>query len=77
MATAEEMRGMSVEELRRRADELRESLFNLRVKHRTGALETTAVLGASRKELARVLTVLGMKAREAASGAAAASGEAR
>ncbi|HCF59996.1 MAG TPA: 50S ribosomal protein L29 [Myxococcales bacterium] len=58
MATAKEMRDLSAEELRRRAAELRENLFNLRIKHRTGALESSAILPKSRKDLARVLTVL-------------------
>lgn len=71
MATAKEMRALSLEELRKRAGELREGLFNLRVKHRTGSLDSPAEIGKSRKELARVLTVLSQKERE---GAAAAVG---
>ncbi|MGI5864568.1 MAG: 50S ribosomal protein L29 [Myxococcales bacterium] len=63
MATAKEMRDLSVEELRRRAGELREGLFNMRIKHRTGALESSADLPKNRKELARVLTVLREKER--------------
>jgi large subunit ribosomal protein L29 len=63
MATAQEIRALSVEELKRRAAELRESLFNLRVKHRTGALDSSAEIGKSRKDLARVLTLLTEKER--------------
>lgn len=66
MATAKEMSALSVEDLQRRAGELRETLFNLRVKHRTGALDSPAELAKNRKDLARVLTVLGQKQREAA-----------
>lgn len=58
MANAKEMRGLSLEELNRRAGELRENVFNLRVKHRTGGVTNPAEIGQNRKELARVLTVL-------------------
>jgi len=66
MATATEIRALSVEELKRQAEELRENLFNLRLKHRTGALESTAEIPKSRKHLARILTVLREKERAAA-----------
>jgi large subunit ribosomal protein L29 len=66
MATAHEIRALSVEELKRRAAELREALFNLRVKHKTGALDSSAEIGKSRKDLARVLTMLSEKEREVA-----------
>jgi large subunit ribosomal protein L29 len=42
-----------VEELRN----AREETFNLRFRHATGELENTAGLGASRRDLARLLTV--------------------
>ncbi len=67
MATAKEVRALSVEELMKRANELRESLFNLRVKHRTGSLDSSAEIGKGRKDLARILTVLAEKQRAAAS----------
>ena len=35
----------------------REETFNLRFRHATGELENTAGLGASRRDLARLLTV--------------------
>jgi large subunit ribosomal protein L29 len=35
----------------------REDAFNLRFRHATGELENTAGLGASRRDLARLLTV--------------------
>jgi len=66
MATAQEIRALSVDELKRRAAELREALFNLRVKHKTGALDSSAEIGKSRKDLARVLTMLSEKEREVA-----------
>lgn len=65
MATAKEMRALSVEELRQRAEELRQNLFNMRIQHRTGALESTADIPKSRKDLARILTVLREKEQAA------------
>lgn len=58
MATANEIRALSVEELERQADEMRQNLFNLKLKHRTGGLESTAEIPKNRKHLARILTVL-------------------
>ena len=63
MPTAKEMRQLSVEELNRRAAELRETLFNLKIKMRTGTLEKSSDLPLNRKDLARVLGVLGEKKR--------------
>ena len=63
MATAKEMRQLSTEELEKRVTELRETLFNQRIKHRTGTLESSAAIGKNRRELARVLTILGEKSR--------------
>lgn len=63
MTTSNEMRALTVDELKRRAAELRESMFNLRIKHKTGTLESPVELPKNRKELARVLTVLGEKER--------------
>ncbi len=37
--------------------EAREETFNLRFRHATGELENTAGLGASRRDLARLITV--------------------
>ena len=65
MATGKEMEALSVEELNRRAAELRESLFNLKIQHRTGGLDSSAKIGVSRKDLARVLTALNAKKRAA------------
>ena len=66
MATSKEMRQLSTEDLQKRAVELRETLFNQRIKHRTGTLESSAEIGKNKRELARVLTVLGEKNRAAA-----------
>ena len=52
------MRDLSVEELDAKARELREELFNVRVKRSTGQLENTAKLKQLRRDVARVETVL-------------------
>ncbi|MHB1845787.1 MAG: 50S ribosomal protein L29 [Deltaproteobacteria bacterium] len=57
MATANELRQMTSEELGRMAGELQQSLFDLGLKHRTGHLENTAQLGRTRRELARLMTL--------------------
>jgi large subunit ribosomal protein L29 len=42
-----------------RLKQAREEAFNLRLKHATGELENTAQVGAARREVARLLTVVG------------------
>lgn len=68
---AKELRELTVEELRRKAKELAENQFNLRIRHRTGQLDSSADLGRNRKDLARVLTVLAEKDRAAVKAQAA------
>jgi large subunit ribosomal protein L29 len=57
MATANDLRQMTSEELGRTASELRDNLFTMRLKLRTGHLETTSELGRMRRELARIATL--------------------
>jgi large subunit ribosomal protein L29 len=57
MATANDLRQMTTEEIARLASEQRETHFNLRLKLRTGHLENSALLPKSRRDLARLLTV--------------------
>lgn len=54
---AAELRDMSVEELGGRERELRSRLFDLRMRHNTGVLESTAEIKVVKHDLARVLTV--------------------
>ncbi len=56
-AKAAELRLMNPDELGRRATELRESLFNLRLAVRTGEEAETSKINAARRELARILTL--------------------
>ena len=72
MATAKEMRQLSLDELKKRVTDLKETLFNQRIKHRTGTLESSAEIGKNRRALARVLTVLSEKERTDRKPAAAA-----
>ncbi|NLI82568.1 MAG: 50S ribosomal protein L29 [Deltaproteobacteria bacterium] len=60
------LRDMSREELLEKLKELREGLFNLRFQHVTGQLENTAQMGKNRKDIARILTILGETARKSA-----------
>jgi large subunit ribosomal protein L29 len=72
---AGELRDLPVDELARRANEMRENLFNLRIRHAAGTLDSSADLGKHRRDLARVLTVLNQKRGAAAPAAPAASAE--
>ena len=52
-----DLRKLQPDELEARIRELRDGLFNLRVKHATGQIENTANLRVNRRELARALSV--------------------
>lgn len=58
---ASEFRDLSVEELEVKEKELAEALFNLKFQHATGQLDNTAQLGKTRKDIARVKTILAEK----------------
>ncbi|MGD8254398.1 MAG: 50S ribosomal protein L29 [Syntrophobacterales bacterium] len=60
---ASEFRELSVEELEIKEKELAEALFNLNFQHATGQLDNTAQLKRTRRDIARVNTVLGEKRR--------------
>ncbi len=55
---AAEIREMSHEEILRKEDDLREELFNLRFQHGTGQLENPNKIKQTKRDLARVKTVL-------------------
>jgi large subunit ribosomal protein L29 len=59
-----EIRNLDISELKNKNIELMEELFKLRIRHASGQLEQTAMLGHLRKDIARVNTVL--KEKEAA-----------
>ncbi|HOK05960.1 MAG TPA: 50S ribosomal protein L29 [Syntrophales bacterium] len=53
-----ELRDIGSEELRQKDRELREELFRLRLRHRSGQLETPSALKKIRRDIARIKTVL-------------------
>jgi len=55
---AKELRDLSEEELREKMDELGQELFNLRFQKGTGQLGNTAIIPKTKRDLARVKTVL-------------------
>ena len=58
---ASELKDLTVEELGRKAGELRENLFNLKIRRRAGTLESTSDVTKNRRDLARILTLLTQK----------------
>ena len=61
MATAKELSDLSVEDLGRRAVELKGTLMQDNLKLRTGALDNPSERTGHKRDLARVLTVLTAK----------------
>jgi len=56
---ARQLREKSSDELRQQEEDLRAQIFKLRFQQATGQAENPQKIGLARKELARVLTVLG------------------
>ena len=56
--TPAEIRDMTEDEMRGRVAELQEELFRLRFRAATQQLESTALLGSLRKDVARLKTIL-------------------
>ncbi|MEN9679661.1 MAG: hypothetical protein RLZ57_790 [Actinomycetota bacterium] len=69
ITTAEELRQLSTDELTQKLRDSKEELFNLRFQAATGQLESHGRLGAVRKEIARIYTVI--RERELGIGGAA------
>jgi large subunit ribosomal protein L29 len=61
MATAKELSELSVDDLGRRAVELKATLMQDNLKLRTGALDNPSERTGHKRDLARVLTVLNAK----------------
>ncbi len=57
MKTAE-LRDLNDEELKEKESDLREELFNLKMRHRTSGVEDPLRIRRTRKDLARVKTIL-------------------
>ncbi len=55
---AGEIREMSLDEMKRKKDSLKESYFNLRFQNATGQLENTGTLLKTRRDIARIETII-------------------
>ncbi len=55
---AKELRGLSQDELSKKAKDTREEFFRLKLRHATRQLENTARLSMLKRDIARVETVL-------------------
>ncbi len=55
---AKELRDLSVEELEKKTAELNQEMFNLRFQLHTGHLENSSRIKETRKDIARVKTLL-------------------
>ncbi|MFP4465753.1 MAG: 50S ribosomal protein L29 [Candidatus Goldiibacteriota bacterium] len=63
---AQEFRDMTAEEIERKVKEMQENLFRIRIKHNTKQLENTSRIRKFKRDIAKGLTVLGEKKKEAA-----------
>ncbi|MBZ4642782.1 MAG: large subunit ribosomal protein [Deferribacteres bacterium] len=61
---AAELKNMSVEELKTKHAELKENLFRLKFKLSTGDLEDTSQISKTKKDIARILTIINEKQAE-------------
>jgi large subunit ribosomal protein L29 len=68
---ARELRELTIDELRAKAQELRREHFGAKVRHSTGQLENTAKLRVVRRDIARVESVLHQKMERLRPGAGA------
>jgi len=56
-----ELRDLSIDELRQKNQQLDEELFRLKLRHTSGQLDSPSTLGQTRKNIARIKTVLRQK----------------
>jgi large subunit ribosomal protein L29 len=56
-----ELRDLSIDELRQKNQDLDEELFRLKLRHSSGQLDSPAILGQTRKSIARIKTILRQK----------------
>lgn len=62
-----ELRGLTLDELSQKEQDLRRELFNLRVQQATGEIENPMRIRSVRKDIARVLTVRSEKLKQKSS----------
>jgi large subunit ribosomal protein L29 len=53
-----DIKELGIAELKQKDRDLQEELFRLRIRHTTGQLDSTAMLGKVKKDIARIKTVL-------------------
>jgi large subunit ribosomal protein L29 len=58
---ASEIRELGTDEIQQKISELKETLFNLRFQHEVGQLENPKKIGETKKDIARLRTVLNAK----------------
>lgn len=58
---ATEIRDLGGDEIQQKLGELKETLFNLRFQHEIGQLENPKKIGQTKKEIARLKTILNEK----------------
>lgn len=63
-----ELRDISTEELSNKEQEIRESVFRMRFKLSTGELEDTSKIKQSKKDIARIKTIMSERNRKADDG---------
>jgi large subunit ribosomal protein L29 len=65
---ASELRGLSDADLQKRLNDSRQELFNLRFQLATRKLENTARIRVVRKDVARILQIMGQRRQQGAAG---------
>jgi len=55
---ASEIRAMSLDEMHRKAADLKEELFNLRFQHEIGQLENPLKMKQTKRDIARIKTII-------------------
>lgn len=58
---ASEIRDLGAEEIQQKVSDLKEALFNLRFQHEIGQLENPKKLGETKRDIARLKTILNQK----------------
>jgi large subunit ribosomal protein L29 len=58
---ASDIRELGTQEIQQKISELKETLFNLRFQHEVGQLENPKKIGETKKDIARLRTVLNAK----------------
>jgi large subunit ribosomal protein L29 len=60
---ASEIRDLSADEIQQKVADLKEALFNLRFQHEIGQLENPKKIGETKKDIARLKTILNAKSQ--------------